>query len=214
MSKLLKFVWKNNSIDWKIESPVGQGEETTEKNSPEAPMPECEAARKRLINVIASAMELPLHWVGVVKDDGSWEDGSQTVVPYGIIISHTNAGTRSASVMFTKRYRTGKVEKYKTPLLQFDEPSDGETEKVGFAEEERCDLNSMYEHALAYVGGIRQEQNVKGVSHGVLPQDPNQIGLRFNEYAEPAVVEAVEEQAKKKATKKKAAKKDAVPGAE
>lgn len=213
---LTKFVWKSNCIDYKIEQPTEQGEETTEKTCPEAPTPECDAARAKLVDVIASACELPLHWLGQVRKDkdgaGEIIEGTETVKPYGVLFSHTKAGTRSAQVLFTKRFRTGKVEKYKTPLVQFDEPSDGETEECGFHEDERATLNSMYEHAVAYVGGVRQQMTMKFVQHGSIPEveDDKQNPINFNENADPAAVAAAKKKdAEKKTPAKKAAKKKA-----
>ena len=200
---LLKFVWTANRIIHKVDAPTQQGEENTLKGSPEAPTQECEAARRNLLGVIASSMELPLHWLGTVnKETGHIEEGTDTVKPYGIIVSHTSKGTRSASVMFTKRYISGKSERYKTPLLQFDDPAEGETEECGFAEVERCKLNSMVENALAYVGGVRQKKSVKFIEHGSIPEDPKQDAINFNEDADPSVVDAAEKLASEKAVKK------------
>lgn len=179
---LRKFVWKSNCIEYTIEEPTEQGEEVTTKSCPEAPMQGCEDARHALLDIVASAMEVPLHWLGVVrKSDGHIEPGTETVKPYGIVFSETKAGTRSAQVLYTKRFRSGKVEKYKTSLLQYDEPAEGETEKCAFTARECATLNAMHSAAIMYIGGARQPCTLKFVAHGSIPADENQENLEFVE---------------------------------
>ena len=170
--KITKFHRAASVIKFSVENPTDQGEETVSKECPEAPFKECDDALQGLIDVIISVMELPLHWAG--KPD------ARTVLVTGFDISYTKAGTRSIKVYFTKAYRCGKTEKLKTPLVQIDDPQEGETEESALAIGERVVCNAALEQATLYIGGHRQDMNVKGIQLG-RPEDPNQETLGLEE---------------------------------
>lgn len=173
--KILKFHRAASVIKFTVENPSDQGEETVSKECPEAPVQECDAALQGLVDVVISVMELPLHWAG--KPD------ARTVLITGFDISYTKAGTRSIRVHFTKAFRCGKTEKLKTPLVQIDDPQEGENEESALADGERVVCNQALEQATLYIGGHRKDHNVKGIQLG-RPEDPNQESLGLDEESE------------------------------
>lgn len=190
--KLVKYSYHNNS---------SQGEEKVTKESPEAPIPECDAALARLVDVVLPIMELPEHWRGKDKEH-------PLMAVTGFDLSHTKNGTRSIQISFQKAFRVGKVENYKAPMVQIDEPvkDAGESEKCALDDSLRAICNSAIEQAILYVGGTRAQMTLEGIQIGRADNsDPNQTDMDLTS-SDPA--EAPKKKPAKKAAKKSTRKSD------
>lgn len=167
-----KFHRAAKQISFTVENPSDQGEEEVTKKCPEAPVQECDDALQKLTDVVISIMELPLSWAG--KPD------APTLVPTGFNLSHTNAGTRSIEISYIKAFRCGKKKAYTTPMVQIDDPAEGESEESALADGERVTCNQAIEQATLYIGGHRLQQNLQGIQIG-RPEDPNQESIEFKD---------------------------------
>lgn len=205
--KLLKFFIQPKQVVYKYDQPTQQGEEGISHECPEAPTVHCQNAVQKLLDVVLSVMELPLHWGGKA-DNETGEIMNPTVKIQGFTVSHTKAGTRSIQITFRKAFRCGKVESYKTPLVQIDDPAEGEDEKSALADGEAATCNAAIEEAIKYIGGNRQQMTIDGIEMNPhIPgekSDENQTEMDMTT-SDPA--EDAPTPTKKKAAKKRAAKK-------
>jgi len=156
--EILKFILKPKLVTCKINNDSSQGQEIRTTDSPEKPMPSAFKAIHDLTDVVLTVMELPLTWAG--------PDDARTLTPYGFDMSYTAAGTRSIKVHFKKAFRCGKVESFTTPLVQIDDPAEGEDEKSAMASDERCLCNAALAEATQYVGGLREQMTMEGIHIG------------------------------------------------
>lgn len=179
--QLKKFHIQAKKVVYLYDHATTQGDEEGGKKSPFKPLQSCIDSVHKLRDVVISVMELPLHYAGIEDNDGVIE--APTLVVTGFNVSHTAAGTRSIEIVFRKSFRCGKVKSYTTPMVQIDDPADGEAEERALAAGEQATCNHAIEQAIAYIGGSRQESRLDGVECSVVA-DPNQTTMPLTEEPE------------------------------
>ncbi len=208
--KLLKFFIQPKMIVYKYDQPTKNGDEGICHECPEAPTAHCQKSIQKLLDVVLSVMELPLHWGGK-HDEETGEIINPTVKIQGFTLSHTKLGTRSIQVTFRKGFRCGKVESYKTPMVQIDDPAEGEDEPSALADGERSTCKAAIEEAIKYIGGNRQQMTLDGIEmNPAVPgekEDEKQTSMDLSSSDKPAKKKPAKKAAKKKAAKKAPPKK-------
>lgn len=156
------------SIYYECEYMVEQGTRKVEETCPEAPLESMNQALKCLEDVVASVMELPLHWLN-------------TVVIHGFKVSSTGLGTRSMQIIYSKGLKIEKVVPQKTPFFQIDPPSGDEKEARAICLEEATICVNAILEAEKYVAGERQQMALDGVAHSTAPSDDGEPDLGLEE---------------------------------
>lgn len=143
--------------------------ETFDITAHEAPHPEMDKALEALAPVCQDIKELA---------------SVQTIKPYGITVSYTKHGTRSCSILFTRKLEaTGGTYKDKTPAFQIDDPADGEDDPRECKAEQTDLLIKTITEGERYAGGERlqillplEEDNPKAEPKDGQTTDPALLG--------------------------------------
>jgi hypothetical protein len=140
--KLLKILRDEKFVAYKIETQGHQALEDRSIRCHEAPLESFDTALQALGHVASKILELR-------NDSG--------VIVESLSIRRTKHGTRSAVITITKHLKaTDKPHRQKTPVFQFDDPTEGEGSRECDAEQAQL-INTMVMEAEKYIGGERQQ---------------------------------------------------------
>jgi len=139
-----KLVREDTQIQTIYDKPNADGHiESFDITAHEAPHPGMDKALEALASVCQDIKELA---------------SVATIKPYGITISYTKHGTRSCSILFTRKLEaTGGTYKDKTPSFQIDNPADGEDDERECNTEQTDLLIEVIEEGERYAAGERQQ---------------------------------------------------------
>lgn len=145
--KILKFTRRKDAVQFKHEVQGHEAVEERDHTCHEAPLQSLDDALQALAAVACNILE-----VGAPYSEG--------LVVVGVSISHTKKGTRSASIVFTKKLdATGTAHRMDTPVFQFDDPAEGEEgERRQCAKRHAELLVEFLSEAEKYASGERQQQ--------------------------------------------------------
>lgn len=145
----LKSITRNTSqvkftAEYNSENDDAQQEERTVKCK-EPPLKVFDTSLQKLGPVACVFLELPAHY-------------KEGLTVEGITLSHTKAGTRSATIRFTKKLETSlTAKKMDTPAVRIDPPADGDNEAPRAAPKERKAIANFIKAASDYVTGKRAQ---------------------------------------------------------
>ena len=142
--KLKELIREETEISFTIIQANEQGhEEVIEITSAEAPHPEMDNALAALPPIIKRVEELA---------------GTEGITPYGLTVSYSKHGTRTAVLKFRKKSGiTGKTYKRKTVAIQIDDPADEEDGERNVEDSEKTMIETLINEGKRYADGERQQ---------------------------------------------------------
>ena len=150
--KLLRIVRDEKFVEYKIETQGHQAQEDRAVTCHEAPLQSFDDAFQALGDVAAKIIEL--------RNDSGVEVKS-------LAIRRTKHGTRSAIITITRHLKaTDKPHRLKTPVFQFDDPTEDEGPRECSVEQANL-INAMIAEAEKYIAGERQQMIL-----GMEPAEP------------------------------------------
>ncbi len=146
MSKLLKVTRTETFVRIRRELKIDDGSRTIDETSHEAPLKKFDTAMQALTDVVANILELGQGYKkGMVIDSVS--------------ISHTKAGTRSASIDFSKHIDAVEHDHpMSTVMFQIDDAPKGEEGRCQCSKKHAELVAEFLERAEDYANGKRQQQ--------------------------------------------------------
>lgn len=140
--KLIKLTRSDKMIRFSIEKPNDEGHlETFDVKAPEAPHPEMDRALSGVAGIVSKHMEFK---------------SAAGIEPFGLSVSRTKHGTRSVSILYTRKLKKSEKEyRGATVLLRIDNPVDGEAGEREVDNDEAALLNAVIEEGLRYARGER-----------------------------------------------------------
>jgi hypothetical protein len=166
MPKLLKIVRDESFVQYRQEVQRTGTAEEQDVTTHEAPLPSFDAALQALAPVACVVL-------------GMGPKYAEGVIVRSLSIGYTKAGTRSATISFTKKLDTPEVtHPLKTPAFRFDDSAEGESNggrrEVANKQAELIEL--MIEQAEKYIAGERQQQ-ILPLEAGAEPAEGQLVGM-------------------------------------